>query len=1091
MPKSIDSLLSFTTGEVSPKIDARVDQEKYRSAMRQCLNLIPYKTGGVTRRPGTQYMGTAKFTVKDAGITCVALYKFQFSPSESFLLEFGHRYVRFYANGKQATIGAAANWVSGTNYAPGAYARSGGQNYYTAGGVTSATAPPADPVNWVQQSILEQPTPYCAIYYPSGYTPPAWLGPGHNYTVGDYVTAPGPANAYRCQVTYVSTASFTTDLTNGYWLPASAYIDPTGTVFAPLTPWMTDVFFLAPCEINDVIYYAHPQYPPFSLTRYSDVNWKMTQVNFLTPPVLDENVTNIMVTPSALRGAITLTATAPAWTSAYYYAIGNAVSSGGLLYLCTVPNVSGATFAADNLLGYWQQTSVFQPQQIGGTWKLGAIRNSAYIEYPGTAAGGFTAGISSLIQCLGKWEVHTYGVWDADIQVQRSLDGGNTWDTVRTVTGRSDRNVDITGTASQLGIYRLNILNTHALVNAGATNPRVVFECVNAFLYGLVKITAYTSAYVAMGTVVTELSDPNAMGTQWSAAGGYVVGNIVSYLFVNYTCTVNVGPTATPPSQDTGHWGYTTPAGTIYWSEGAWSNYRGFPSAVTTFQQRVIYAGSGFEPQRIWGSVTNDIENFERGDQTLATDSFAFDLNAPGRGPIAWTIAQTDLFVGFAGGEWVVNSGLNTTAQSGSSTITASNVNAVEHSTWGSSLGSRPYVVGDAVMYTQRQATSLRQMTFSIYTGKYMSQDMTALSDHLFASGIAQMTYQTRWRKQSHVWAITQAGTLCGMTYEIDQDVYGWHRHRTGFNQTTNVGVAIADDTGFESVAVIDGDQLADDEIWVVANRLLNGVQTRFIERINPNNWEETFTVAPAQPYANLPDAYYVDNGWTIPTQAGASVAGLTNLVNRWVVGLANGNAFGPIQVDGAGNATIPSSVLPLTGTYKLQIGLPITYAAQSMRIDVDPRAGITQGLVKQISDVYVRVWNSLGGAISNGTANYAFWVSGTAYLAGTYVLSPLTSQSFYALNSVTSATDPANDPTNWAWVPPASYQTPVPISYFPPGTNPVAPPLMVSTPTDIRVAPQLMPVPGHDPVFIVQGGDALPLTLLAFIVKYEITADP
>jgi hypothetical protein len=1032
MAKSLHNTVAFAGGEWSPRLDARVDQQKYGSAQRQCLNLIPYKTGPLTRRPGTQYMGTAKYA--DAGgataVHAVRLMTFQFSPTTGYTLEFGHRYVRFYSNGQQVVVSSAPLWAPLKLFVPGSYCTYLGTIYYAPNGALTALAPTAGGVLnviWFAQTILEQPTPYNGIYYPTN-APPAWTT-ATIYNPGDYVLQGGLT--YRCQV-YHNSGVFATDLAAGDWLLADA----------PLTPWETDIFRVAPCEINDVIYLASPEFPVWSLTRLAETNWLSQEVAFLTPALLDQNATDIKITPSAVQGTgITLTASAPAFVAQNYYQIGNSVEVTGVIYNCIVSYVSTATFANDLLNGYWQAQTVFNNQQIGGTWQLATLRNSAYIEYDGVAATGFAAGTSSSIQALGAWELHTYGVWSGDIALERSLDGGITFSTVRTLTGRSDRNVDLKGNAIQLGIYRLVITNVAVPPNPGATDPRVVFECVDAFLYGLVKITAVSSATVATANVITQLADTNPLATQWSAAGVYLAGAAVSYAFVNYTALHNVGPSATPPSQDTTNWAPTAPGGTEYWSEAAWSNYRGFPRAVASFQQRMIYGGSGYEPQRIWATRTNDIENFALGDQTLATDAFAFDLNAPGYGPIQWLLGQTVLFVGFSGSEWVVSaaSTQNTGGNSGAA-ITAQNINAVAQSTWGSAPGVLPAIVGDAVMFTQRQASSLRQMMFSVYTTKYMSQDLTTLAQHMFPSGIVQMGYQARWRGQSIIWAVTQQGTLCGLTYELDQEVFGWHRHQTGYGQSTpdDPPVPITPDNGFESVTIVDGQGRQDDQVWVVVNRLIGGVQTRFIERINPNNWEETFTGAPNPPSAVLADAFYVDCGKTVLAPGTTLIPGLSYLEGRYVYGLADGYAFGPVLVSG-GTAQLPPSI-PTT-VAKVQIGLPIKYAGQPMRIDGDARAGNTQGLVKQISDLFIRVYNSIGGSVSNG-------------------------QDDLGINQ------------------------PVPIPYTSPA-SPFATPTFVSTPTDIRLTLKGNPSPGNDPVFIVQGNDAKPLTVLAMVLKYDVTATP
>lgn len=986
MPKSLLSLNNFTGGEWSPKMDARVDQKKYGESLRQCLNMIPYKTGGITRRPGTQFVAATKFANTATHNYGSRLVEFTFSPTTTFMLEFGHHYIRFYSSdGIPVTLTAASLpfWISTTAYNPGDFVQRLGISYYCIAAVPAQippagnTSPESDPTHWLAQSILEQPTPYNADAGSGG---------------------PQPGSIYG-----------------------------------------TDIWSLSFCQINDVVYITNPGYPVYSLTRFSNVDWVMAQVNFLAPALLDQNATDTQITASAIDGnGITLTVTAPAWVTANYYNIGNSVEVAGVIYATVKSHVSSALFATDLSNNLWVETDIFNANHVGSTWQLAYLRSSAYLEVDGVAATGFTNGTSGTIQALGSWEVHTYGVWSSDIEIQRSTDGGQTWDSVRTVSSRSDRNVDITGTAVQLGLYRIVISNSAALVNPGATNPRVVFECVDSFLYGLVQITAVTSATVATANVVTELA--------------------------------NTGPTE-------------------FWSEAAWSNFRGFPQAVCSFQQRIFYASSGFEPQRIWGTVTNDIENFALGDQTKTTDSVVFDLNAPSRGPIQWLIGQTDLFAGFSGAEWVINSGSAIGGNSvAGAAITPTNVNAVEHSTWGSAAGVAPAIVGDAVIFTQRQGTSVRQMLFSIYTNKYMSQDLTPLADHLFTSGIVQLCYMTRWRKQSIIWALTQQGTLCGMTYELDQEVFAWSRHNTGIGQFAPSGIAIDPDNGFESVAVITGTGTEDDQVWLVSNRLIGGVETRYIERINPNNWEEVFAGAPNTPGPELDQAFYVDCGLTVTAPGTTAVPGFSHLEGRYVVGLADGNAFGPVQV-GGGIVQLPASI-PSTVAL-VQCGLPIAYAGQPMRIDMDARAGNTQGIIKQISDVYVRVNNSIGGSISNGSVLYPLWVSGETYNPGDNVLSPLTQSAYECVVGTLGIVDPSTDPSEWQPTATPKYAAPVPIPYTANVANPFAVPVMVIMPRDVRITPQPNAWPDHDPIFIVQGNDALPLTVLALVVKYDVTSAP
>lgn len=86
-------ITSLNGGELSPYMDARLDVEKYRSGCRKLENMVVLPYGGVSRRPGTEYLGRAKI----AGSQCL-LIGFNFSVTTRFVLEFGDGYMRVWGN---------------------------------------------------------------------------------------------------------------------------------------------------------------------------------------------------------------------------------------------------------------------------------------------------------------------------------------------------------------------------------------------------------------------------------------------------------------------------------------------------------------------------------------------------------------------------------------------------------------------------------------------------------------------------------------------------------------------------------------------------------------------------------------------------------------------------------------------------------------------------------------------------------------------------------------------------------------------------------------------------------------------------------
>jgi len=87
-------ILSFNSGEASPKIDARSDVEKYSSLCRHLENMLPLIYGCAERRPGTKYIYGVKTNSKK-----VRLVPFIYSATVAYMVEFGDLYARFYYDG--------------------------------------------------------------------------------------------------------------------------------------------------------------------------------------------------------------------------------------------------------------------------------------------------------------------------------------------------------------------------------------------------------------------------------------------------------------------------------------------------------------------------------------------------------------------------------------------------------------------------------------------------------------------------------------------------------------------------------------------------------------------------------------------------------------------------------------------------------------------------------------------------------------------------------------------------------------------------------------------------------------------------------
>jgi hypothetical protein len=85
---------SFASGELSPSLHSRVDLARYYTSLRTCRNWIVRPTGGVVNRPGTVFVASAKYPDK-----ACRLIEFRFNSAQTYVLEFGHLYLRVFYRG--------------------------------------------------------------------------------------------------------------------------------------------------------------------------------------------------------------------------------------------------------------------------------------------------------------------------------------------------------------------------------------------------------------------------------------------------------------------------------------------------------------------------------------------------------------------------------------------------------------------------------------------------------------------------------------------------------------------------------------------------------------------------------------------------------------------------------------------------------------------------------------------------------------------------------------------------------------------------------------------------------------------------------
>ena len=107
MPRTTLALTSFVSGEFSPKLDGRTDFDKYSSGAKKMENFLVHPQGATTRRVGTQFISA----VKTSSLS-TRLIPFEFNTEQTYIIEAGNTYFRFFKEKGQIVNSGSAYEIS-------------------------------------------------------------------------------------------------------------------------------------------------------------------------------------------------------------------------------------------------------------------------------------------------------------------------------------------------------------------------------------------------------------------------------------------------------------------------------------------------------------------------------------------------------------------------------------------------------------------------------------------------------------------------------------------------------------------------------------------------------------------------------------------------------------------------------------------------------------------------------------------------------------------------------------------------------------------------------------------------------------------
>lgn len=336
---------------------------------------------------------------------------------------------------------------------------------------------------------------------------------------------------------------------------------------------------------------------------------------------------------------------------------------------------------------------------------------------------------------------------------------------------------------------------------------------------------AYLCAAVSSANKTGTVQPTHAQGAEWDGMGGS--NNGAKWTFLHGTYGIVRITAYTSATQVTADVVQRLPDGVVgsgnatwRWAHAVFSDAEGWPTAVAIWQERLILA-RGVE---ICGSVVGDYENFasrDKSGQVTADSAFRVAIASPRVDEIQWLVADKVLLIGTAGGELIAG------PVDAANAIGPANIQIQPQSYYGAA-GIRPVQVGARNLFVQRQRRKVREVAYDFNVDRYVAPDITILSEHVTASGLVDMAYQQE--PDALLWCVRADGLLACFTYNDAQEVRGWSRHQLGGRRDA-AGTLPA---RVLAVACIPDPAGALDQAWLLVERWIDGAAVRHVEYLKP-----------------------------------------------------------------------------------------------------------------------------------------------------------------------------------------------------------------------------------------------------------------
>lgn len=347
-----------------------------------------------------------------------------------------------------------------------------------------------------------------------------------------------------------------------------------------------------------------------------------------------------------------------------------------------------------------------------------------------------------------------------------------------------------------------------------------------------------------------------------------------------------------------------------------------YPSTVTFFEQRLMWARSREQPNVVWGSRSGDFENMDISRPLKADDAMSFRAVANRVNSINQLVPLDSLLL-------MTSDNIFKVTGANDDYIAPAPPPRVRRQLGRGASRLNPLTVDGVVFYQPSIGNRVRALGYSFEADGVKSDDVTIFSPHFF-DGFSIVSWAYAQEPRSVVWAARDDGKLLCFTWEQEQQIWGWTLCET--------------DGLVEQVCVISEE--GEDRLYLTVRRTVGGVEKVFLERMASADWDE------------VDDGCWLDCAisyvFETPTN---TLTGLDHLEGETIKAVVDGNVRSDLVVTG-GSVTLPFTFTRATA------GLPYEAVIETLPLAIATREGWNVGKRQQAASVIVRVVKTRGLAV-------------------------------------------------------------------------------------------------------------------------------